>query len=49
MDYSKIIREVRDMAMKMSAWRFVLLCTIGFVFAAGYLAGNVPWDKILSH
>lgn len=33
--------------MKLPAWRFVLLSTIALVFAAGYFAGNVPWDKLL--
>lgn len=35
------------MAMKMPAWRFVLLCMLGMIVAVGYLAGNIPWDKIL--
>lgn len=44
---SKIVKEVRDIAMKLPAWRFLLLSTIALLVAAGYLAGNVPWDKVL--
>ena len=47
MDISNIIREVRDMATQLPAWRFALICLIGLLFAVGYLAGNVPWDHLL--
>lgn len=44
---SKIVREVRDIAMKLPAWRFLLLSSIALLVAAGYFVGNVPWDKFL--
>lgn len=47
MDFSKIIREVREMATKLPAWRFATICLIGLLFAIGYLSGNIPWDKLL--
>ena len=46
-EFSKIIREVRIMTDKLSPLRFWALWAIGFVVAAGYLAGNFPWDKVL--
>lgn len=35
------------MATRMPTWRFVLLYALGVIVAVGYLAGNIPWDKIL--
>ena len=43
----KMIKELREMALRLPAWRFLMLSVIALFFAAGYLAGNVPWDKIL--
>jgi len=33
------------MATKLPAWRFLLLALVGFVFALGYLAGNLHWVR----
>jgi hypothetical protein len=46
-DLSKIIREVRIMTDKLSPPRFWALWLIGIMLAAGYLSGNLPWDKLL--
>ncbi len=35
------------MSERLSSWRFAALWVIAFVTAAGYLAGNIPWEKIL--
>ncbi|WP_164486451.1 hypothetical protein [Pseudomonas chlororaphis] len=43
----KLVKEVREIAVKLPTWRFLLLSTIALIVAAGYLAGNVPWDKVL--
>jgi len=47
LDFSKIIREVRIMTDKLSPPRFWALWLIGIVLAAGYLSGNLPWDRLL--
>jgi len=47
LDFSKIIREVRIMTDKLSPPRFWALLLIGIVLAAGYLSGNLPWDRLL--
>lgn len=44
---SKVMKELREMAFRLPAWRFLLLSMIALLVAAGYLAGNVPWDKVL--
>jgi len=43
--YTGIVREIRYMAHKLPAWRFLLLTLIGLIFALGYLSGNLPWEK----
>lgn len=35
------------MTERLPVWRFVALWLIGIVAATGYLAGNIPWDKVL--
>jgi len=46
-DVSKILREIRIMASKLSIGRFSVLALIGLILAIGYLCGNLPWDKLL--
>lgn len=43
----RVVKEVRDIALKLPAWRFLLLSSVALLVAAGYLAGNIPWDKVL--
>ncbi|MFU5807208.1 hypothetical protein ACM7T9_29345 [Pseudomonas aeruginosa] len=47
MDFSKIVREVRMMADKLPALRFWGIWLSFLIAAAGYAAGNVPWEKVL--
>jgi hypothetical protein len=42
-----MIKELRELAYRLPAWRFLVLSVIALLVAAGYLAGNVPWDKLL--
>lgn len=42
MDFSRIVREVRIMTERLAPARFWGIWLIGFLFAVGYLLGNLP-------
>ena len=35
------------MSERLPFWRFAAIWIIAFIAVAGYLAGNIPWEKIL--
>lgn len=47
LDISKTVREVRKMATRLPAWRFILVMFVSLIFALGYLSERLPWDKFL--
>ncbi|EIM2919095.1 hypothetical protein K5Z09_004372 [Escherichia coli] len=42
-DFSKLIREIRVMAEKLSTWKFILIWLVFVIMASGYFIGQIRW------
>ena len=42
-DFSKLIREIRMMAEKLSPWKFILIWLVFVIMASGYFIGQIRW------
>ncbi|HCR2230053.1 MULTISPECIES: hypothetical protein [Enterobacter cloacae complex] len=42
-DFSKLIRELREMAEKLPNWKFLLIWSVLFILSVGYFIGQVRW------
>ncbi|WP_214429271.1 hypothetical protein, partial [Escherichia coli] len=42
-DFSKLIREIRVMAEKLSTWKFLLIWLVFLILASGYFVGQIRW------
>ncbi|GDW43251.1 phage protein [Escherichia coli] len=42
-DFSKLIREIREMAEKLSTWKFILIWLVFVIMASGYFIGQIRW------
>ncbi|EKD6410282.1 TPA: hypothetical protein N6790_004406 [Escherichia coli] len=40
-DFSKLIREIRVMAEKLSTWKFILIWLVFVIMASGYFIGQI--------
>ncbi|OSL86510.1 putative bacteriophage protein [Escherichia coli TA249] len=42
-NFSKLIREIRVMAEKLSTWKFILIWLVFAIMASGYFIGQIRW------
>ncbi len=42
-DFSKRVREIREMAEKLPNWKFLLIWLVFLILAAGYFIGQIRW------
>ena len=42
-DFSKLIREIRVLAEKLSTWKFILIWLVFVIMASGYFIGQIRW------
>ncbi|AUO64121.1 hypothetical protein WM46_04750 [Citrobacter freundii complex sp. CFNIH2] len=42
-DFSKLIRELREMGEKLPNWKFLLIWTVFFLFGLSSLIGAIRW------
>lgn len=42
-DFSKLIRELREMAEKLPNWKFLLIWSVLLILSVGYFIGQIRW------